>query len=63
MQIAHLSQLCGVRGLGLRAAGPACLRGQRSKEVGDGPFVSPSLSLPLFFFLYILLRQFNKDIV
>lgn len=50
-------QLCGVQGLGLRA-GPACLYGQRSKEVGDDPFVSLPLSLPL-----ILLRQFNKDIV
>lgn len=35
-----------------------CLYGQRSREIGDDPFVSLFLSLPL-----ILLRQFNRDVV
>lgn len=70
MHITHLSSdsvksggggMCVWGELGLRA-GPACLCGQRSEEVGDNPSVSLSL-LPLLCFLYILLRQFNKDIV
>lgn len=55
-------QVLWSRGLGLKA-GPAPLHGVRSSEVGDDPFVSLCLSQPLLFCLYILLRQFNEDIV
>lgn len=55
-------QVLWSRGLGLKA-GPAPLHGVRSSEDGDDPFVSLCLSQPLLFLLYVLLRQFNEDIV